>query len=123
MAKRCSLIIDNLITHAHIGVTEEERKNDQQISWKIELYFASLPIGCVNDRLENTICYDNIANIVNTLCVAKSYHLIEHLCYQAYLQIKKSIDSQILITVTISKVPLGTLPYKAIFMVSDIEGN
>jgi dihydroneopterin aldolase len=118
--KKYCLEIDELITYASIGVSEAEKIEKQQLKWFIKIHFVDMPLACVNDSIDSTVCYNEIANLVKKVCAAKSYNLIEHLCFEAYNLIKPVVH-QAPLTITILKNLQSNLSYTSKFTICDLE--
>ncbi len=111
MAK-ASLEINKLILPVYIGVTSEERKEKQQVEINIKIDFITIPLGCESDKIKDTFCYENIVNIIRTLCNDQEFHLIEHLGSIIHKTIKSNLPSCEL-TVKLCKKP----------KIENLEGN
>lgn len=100
------LSFDKLAIKVHLGVTDKERKNSQEIYLSLKVLFKAAPKACFNDDITDTICYDEIANIIKEFCVNKEFNLLEYLTYQLYQLIKAFInDSDIKIWLRVDKHP------------------
>ncbi len=82
---------------------------------------AELPLACINDELSSTICYEKVSKAVLTACVAKEYHLIEHLAQMVYASIKEIIPPSIELSVCVSKphIPIEAVKGGTHFTISD----
>jgi dihydroneopterin aldolase len=112
--------ICQLTTDVNLGVSDEEKTYLQKVKWDVEIQFPELVTGCLNDNIDNTLCYDRIVNKINDICKMQSYNLIEHLCFKVYTAIKNKTN-QASIKVTVAKSPKNNndLTYKANFTISD----
>ena len=71
-----SIRIKNLKVKARHGVYEFERKKDGTFELDIEVYLPLEKSG-QNDKLEDTIDYDNIVSIATKAFAKKDYNLVE----------------------------------------------
>ena len=60
---------------AHIGVTEEERAQPQDLVFDIEMVFDTRPAGR-SDDFSQTVCYTTVVEAVEQI-LTRPFHLIE----------------------------------------------
>lgn len=113
------ITIEDLITQAYIGVSEEEKKIQRQINWHVVFHFSTILQGCHDDDIDSTICYNDVSQTIAKVCAIKKYNLLEHLCMMAYNEIKKTVKTPITIT-TVKQYPPSELSYVSKFTISDI---
>jgi dihydroneopterin aldolase len=111
--------IHGLTTLVHLGLSEEEKANQQEVQWDVEIQFSKVVAACFDDNIDSTICYDKIVNKINAICKLQDYSLIEHLCFKVYQVIKS--QTHLLVKVSVTKSPKNdnNLVYKANFTISD----
>lgn len=84
-----------------IGVTKEERVMPQDITWDVEVVMQNTPLACGTDNINDTICYDKVAEKIHVLVNQREFHLIEHACYAVYQGLKSMIkEQQLCVTIT-----------------------
>lgn len=72
------ILIDGLSVHCKIGWSKEERAFAQRL--EIDLQIALSPTApCAKQELDNTVCYDKVCTLINTLCLSKDWVLLEDL--------------------------------------------
>jgi FolB domain-containing protein len=98
-----NLDLNDLRYMLKIGCSKEERSLPQEISISINIEFSSPPLGCEDDNIKNTICYDNLSKEIENFIKLKEYQLIENLCYELHKYLKDKLKSKI--TVSILKKP------------------
>ena len=74
------LELKNFLLNIHLGITEQEQFNKQPVNIDISINNKTPPLGCVNDNINNTLCYDKICSLISEKSSNKTYNLIEHLC-------------------------------------------
>jgi dihydroneopterin aldolase len=116
------LTIQDLITYAYIGVSDVEKQVQQQINWQITFHFTSAPVGCQNDDITSTICYDHISSVIAKICLAKKYNLLESLCLLVFEEIKKITNTPITVSV-IKQAPASNMSYRPKFTLSDASSK
>lgn len=89
------LILEKLSLKVNLGYSTEERSLPQWISLHIQLSFTKLPLACINDNLNDTLCYANLTDDLQNFCNGRSFKLIEALAYQLYQFLKKKISAVI----------------------------
>ncbi|WP_353273106.1 dihydroneopterin aldolase [Wolbachia endosymbiont (group A) of Portevinia maculata] len=101
---QCNLLISDLRLWVHLGCSAEEKFHSQLVSVNIDFTFKSPPLGLTTDRLEDTICYLEVVQSIQSLVQSKQFNLIEHLTHDIYRVInnllvqKKHIISSIRVT-------------------------
>lgn len=101
---QCNLLISDLRLWVHLGCSAEEKFHSQLVSVNIDFTFKSPPLGLTTDRLEDTICYLEVVQSIQSLVQSKQFNLIEHLTHDIYRAInnllvqKKHIISSIRVT-------------------------
>jgi 7,8-dihydroneopterin aldolase/epimerase/oxygenase len=117
------LILKKLNLLVKLGHSIEERSLPQWVSLQIKFDFSNLPAACINDQLNDTICYATLADELQQFCDDRSFKLIEALAYQLYQFLKKKLsdlmDNQINIFLCITKNPQLTKIEQSSFSISD----
>jgi FolB domain-containing protein len=98
-----TLALHDLRFPVYLGWGDEERATTQTVRIDLDIHYASQPQACVSDTLEDTNCYQQLCDCIQSVCQQKSYRLIEHLCYAIYERIKKNIPNNALIKVCTHK--------------------
>jgi 7,8-dihydroneopterin aldolase/epimerase/oxygenase len=62
-----------------LGCYEHEKRRKRSVSIDIEIYFKEPPLGVRTDRLEDTVCYAELARYLREAVEDKSFDLIEKL--------------------------------------------
>ena len=70
--------INDLRVRTHVGVTEEERAQLQEVRIDIELE-ANLEVPALSDRLENAIDYAAVTERVRAHVAESTFHLLERM--------------------------------------------
>ena len=89
-----NLQINELKVPVSLGITKDERSVKQEIKVSISISLSQTPIGCINDNIESTICYDNLCMKIKKICTEKPYNLIEHLCHTLLDKISLEINNK-----------------------------
>lgn len=116
-----SLELQDLRFKILIGCNEDEKILQQEIQIDIKISFEVLPLGCQTDALNDTLCYDKIVGLIRNVCNLRHYHLIEHLGWQIYSQIKENYNHKTLIKITKLNPPITELKGGAVFTIEDNE--
>lgn len=101
---RTQIALNGLKTYVHLGVSEQERKNKQEVLFDVFLSFSKPVAACLSDRLEDTICYGTIANQLRSYIDDRSFHLIEKLAWDVYENIKRELPAHIELSLKVTKV-------------------
>lgn len=89
------LTLEKLNLKVNLGYSAEERSFPQWISLRVQLSFTKLPLACINDNLNDTLCYASLSEDLQNFCNGRSFKLIEALTYQLYQFLKKKISAAI----------------------------
>jgi dihydroneopterin aldolase len=101
-------------------VGDEERSRTQEVRFDLVLEFHEHPRATESDRIDDTICYDELTQVIGRVCEQKSYHLIEHLGQVAYDALKeRAIGADLLLQVTKLKPPIPGLMGGVTFSLGD----
>ena len=85
---RSILRVHQLKIPVRLGCGKDERARPQWVEWDIECHFRTAPKASETDRLEDTVCYDQLARRLSAVCERQEYHLIEHLAAKALIEIE-----------------------------------
>lgn len=96
-----NLAISDLRVWVHLGCREEEKFHPQLVSIDIELDFANIPDALINDKLEDTVCYSEVTQVIQALCKDKRFNLVEHLTYEVHQVISKMLRDKVSIVSSI----------------------
>ena len=85
--------IVGLSLYTHHGVTAEERKVGQRILLDVR-FDAGEPDALVTDRVEDTIDYAEVCQVIALIAQAQSYRTLERLCAAIADRLLKDFDAQ-----------------------------
>ena len=92
-------VIDDLVTcEFFIGL-------GSGLSWLA--WACELPIVLISgfsDKINETVCYDYLTNLVSDFCLKNEFKLIENLCYQIFNLLKANLDKGFYIEVKVTKI-------------------
>lgn len=101
-----TLSFDKLSIKVHLGVSDNEHVNSQEIYLSLKLISTETPKACLSDNIEDAICYDRLSQTIKEFCIGKEFKLIECLTYQLYKVVKNFInDPNIRIWLKVDKYP------------------
>ncbi len=100
-----TLVLNQLELFVHLGWTDDERQKKQKILTDIELIFSTPPVACATDKLNDTVCYNELIQTLQNYLSEKKFHLIEYLCRDIFLFLQTQLAAQTKIKVTITKYP------------------
>ncbi len=117
----CILKIATLDIPFHIGCYEEEKSHTTPVQITIELKQDS-NYAFVSDKLEDTICYDQLINHLRSQCFGKTYQLIEYACSSVFEAVKKFLkqkNKEAKVRITLVKKLKHTLLKDSQFVISE----
>ncbi len=95
-----AIFIRQLRLDARIGVYEWEKKCPQPVIFDLELVLPS-QVPCCTDRLEDTVDYGEVIQLIRTFSIERSFDLVEAMAAGLAEEIKKKFAiSTICISVT-----------------------
>jgi FolB domain-containing protein len=95
--------LEDLQLNIHLGVSAEERKNQQLVKISFYLHQPVLPNVTIDDNANDYLCYNKVAQIIHDYCINKEFRTIEFLCYQIHQLIKKSVSTEVKVKVILEK--------------------
>jgi len=103
------ITLKDIKTNIHIGITENERNNEQKVLITVEIV-PSINIPLKNDSIYETINYSEIRETILNISSSRSFNLLETLCWKIAKTIKNNfkIDK---ISVTVKKFPYNDVEY------------
>lgn len=109
-----TLRINDYEVWVHLGCLTEEQKHAQPVHFTLELRYLKNLTGTHTDNLADTTDYVHLVEIIKKTAQRKSYHLIEHLNCEVFLELiselkknKVSVEAQL--TVRKIRVPVENL--------------
>ena len=88
--------------YGYTGCLPEEKKQGQTFIVTVEMDCEDL-VGCISDRLEDTVDYSKVYDIVKNIVESSHCNLIEHLCFSIARELLDSSDLITEVKVTVSK--------------------
>ena len=115
-----ALHINKLALDVHLGFMLEERKDLQNIFVDLKIIFAQAPNACLNDDMNDTVCYATFIAKLKDALQGKFFHLIEHLTHFIYQIIKAELPPDAKLRVSLHKYPkLAGLTQGVSFVLDD----
>ncbi|XP_076238634.1 putative dihydroneopterin aldolase [Calliopsis andreniformis] len=81
---QCNLLISDLRLWVHLGYSAEEKFHSQLVSVSIDFTFKSSPLGLTTGRLEDTTCYLEVVQSIQSHVQSKQFNLNDHLTHEIY---------------------------------------
>ena len=99
------LEIKSLILPVHIGLSEEERCQLQDIAFHITIAFPEGGLrGERTDKLENSVCYFKICERIKQITSQNSFSLIEKLAFDIFTELKTLLSLPVCLRVCVHKI-------------------
>ncbi len=105
MKKSAIIALERLRTEISIGCYAEEMKKRQIIEISLKILFPTPPIACESDRLEDTICYAKISDLILQKCSQQHWHTIEYLGHNLYQMLIEFLPDDCDLCISIHKSP------------------
>jgi dihydroneopterin aldolase len=111
VATRCTLGVHRLELDVRLGCDAEERSRPQKVELDATLRFAATPLACRTDRLDDAVCYAELAAIARECASAREYRLVEHLGHEIYAACRRRLPDHTSLSLVVRKVapPIGGL--------------
>lgn len=126
-----SLKLPAMKFHIHLGVGDLERQDRQEVHFEIEVRFCEALKAEFTDLHSDCYCYGELFSFLKEKIENKSFHLIEYLARQTYIQIKnwfrnhnlsthkENKDVSLRVVVHKLKTPISELVSGSIYTVGD----
>ncbi len=117
----CELELRDLVLGIHLGCTEDERRRPQDVSFSIFFRFLKQPSACQTDRLEDTICYARVRDLLEQETRDREFQLIEYLGQEIFRRLKGAFGDEALICLQVHKLkpPVLNLRGGSLFRIGD----
>lgn len=76
------IVLPRIPLLAHVGVSVEERSEEQEIEIDVELHMDLAPAGA-SDELHDTVDYEVVCEALDAVARSRHFHLIEALADEA----------------------------------------
>ena len=103
-AARCTLRVHRLELDVRLGCEAEERSQPQRVELDATIRFAAMPAACRTDRLADTICYAELAEIARECASAREYRLVEHLGHEIFAAFRRRLPEGATVEILVKKV-------------------
>lgn len=87
------LKLSDIVLDVYLGVYDFEQKMTQNVQVNLCICYKHIPNACLNDNLDDAICYANINELLIKVSSKKRYKLIEHLAYSLLEELKLVLSS------------------------------
>ncbi len=101
---RHTLRMHRLELDVHLGCEADERARPQKVELDASLHFATPPGACRSDRLDETVCYAELAIVARELVARREFRLVEHLGQELLAAFRRRIRSEVRLDLTVRKV-------------------
>lgn len=71
-----------------LGHGAAERAEPQTVSCAVVIRFARPPAAVRTDRLEDTVCYDDLVGRMRAVVADREFHLVEHLAGELFAALR-----------------------------------
>lgn len=82
------LSVEGIEVQSHIGCSEDERADPQELRLDVYIRFPAFPKAAVSDSLSETVCYTEITRIIVDYFQNHQMQLIETAAYECYSRLK-----------------------------------
>ncbi len=89
----------------HLGCTEGERRELQEILVSLRLEYPQPPPVCASDRLEDAHCYGAICESLALFVRGRSFHTIEHLATELHRLVTEGLPRDVVLGLSLQKKP------------------
>lgn len=100
-----SITLQKFELSIHLGWPDAERLTKQLVWLDIALFFPKAPEACLTDHLDDTFSYETLCHLIQEKISEKPYRLIEHVGYEIYTLVKKTLPQGMLIDICVTKKP------------------
>jgi len=97
---KTQLMLKNYKLNINLGWDEAERQTKQSVYLDIKIRFLETPKATLTDKLNDTICYDELTKAIDAFCENKSFKLLEHFTHELYKFLQNKINAKLMLQVT-----------------------
>lgn len=97
------LTLNDLRLKVNLGVPDAERDTPQDVSFSFRFYFKELPDTCNTDDIKGSICYHDVAKVIEQRCKNKEFRTLEYLGHFLYTALRNDLARDILIRLNVTK--------------------
>ena len=98
------LNINDYSVRCKIGCSTAERKKTQEVRVSVRLEFLIFPKACQTDRLQETVCYATLCEMIKRIATQKEYKLVEHLAHEIFMGLLAALPGECRSEVSVHKV-------------------
>lgn len=102
---KTSITLQRFELSIHLGWPDAERLTKQWVWLDIALFFPKPPDACLTDNLDDTFSYETLCHLIQEKISEKPYRLIEHLGFEIYTLVKKTLPKDLRIEICVTKKP------------------
>lgn len=77
-----------------LGVTKEEQALLQPVRFDVTLAFEKPIKGSASDNFDDTVDYVTLTNHIKQVATARSFHLVENVCFLTHQHLSQWLKSQ-----------------------------
>lgn len=116
------LSLRDILLEMRLGVPKAERAAPQKVAIHVDLIFYAAPQGCDSDAVADTLCYDELTQILKDCCLNDEFCLIERAAKVLYTEIKAHIGDAARVILQIVKLapPVPEIHGGAAFTYGDV---
>ena len=120
-AREVRLDVEAIRLRVRLGCLPPERAVPQDVEVKVVIRFAELPAACWSDRLEDTVCYAELATLAREHCSRHEFNLVERLALELYGLIHERLPRGARLELTVTKLspPVPELERGVRFTIAD----
>ena len=89
-----TLSIRDLSLPVHLGCLPDERREAQEVRFRVECRFHKAPRGIETDEIDETVCYSQISEILRKHCASGEFKLIERLAVEAFYLLRELVPTE-----------------------------
>jgi 7,8-dihydroneopterin aldolase/epimerase/oxygenase len=104
-----------------LGCSEAERSHLQEVRVSLEIAFERVPQASISDRLEETVCYARLTDLLERYAKDREFATVEKLGFDFFRQLKDYILGPHQLTLHLHKVkpPIPNLQGGVVFTLRD----
>lgn len=87
----------------HLGLTEAERAQKQEVLVDVNLGFLQEPKATQTDKLADTICYHTLINDLRTFVGEKHFAMVEKLSAEIFNFLKQKMQPHVKLQISVTK--------------------
>lgn len=97
------MTVRDLEIWVHLGCSAAERAVPQPVAVSVRIRFPRPPLACASDRLDDTVCYARLAEVLGERAGARAYSTVESLTFALVEAMRSLVPTELRLALEVTK--------------------